>query len=220
VRLGILLVVLGALLATASPAAAVTCAPPYSYAGLANATGGHGVRATLTSVKTPTVQQGHIGAWVGVGGPGMGPNGEDAWLQVGLASFEDGVSRLYYEVATPGEAPRYVEVDPAVASDEPHEVAVLEVGGRPSTWRVWVDGAPVGDAVYLPGSSGAWQPMAIAESWNGGSKACNAFAYRFERVAIARHAGGRWARLRPGTRYEDPGYRLVAARTGFIAESA
>jgi hypothetical protein len=208
-----------ALLACASPAIAGTCAAPYSYAGLASAAGGYGVRATVTAVAAPDVERGHVGAWVGVGGPGMGPNGEDAWLQVGLASFGDGGSRLYYEVTLPGDAPRYVEVDPSVAPGESHRVAVLEVANRPSTWRVWVDGAPVGEPVYLRASAGAWPPMAIAESWNAGTSACNAYEYRFEGVGVMRRRGGRWASLDAGARYEDPGYRLVASAGGFLAES-
>jgi hypothetical protein len=79
----------------------------YSYAGFASAKRAHGVRADLTAVREPSVVNGHVAAWVGVGGVGEGPNGSDSWLQVGVSSIAGlGESGLYYEVTRPGEAPR------------------------------------------------------------------------------------------------------------------
>ena len=42
-------------------------------------------------LDTPAVagSSSHVAGWVGVGGPGLGPHGEDEWLQVGLATFGD-----------------------------------------------------------------------------------------------------------------------------------
>src|SRR6185503_3969216 len=47
----------------------------YSYAGFQSAHRGHGIRATLVSLGSPNVRNGHVAAWVGVGGSGLGPNG-------------------------------------------------------------------------------------------------------------------------------------------------
>ena len=42
--------------------------------------------ATVTMTTGPRVAGGHVAAWVGVGGVGLGPNGTDQWLQVGFGS--------------------------------------------------------------------------------------------------------------------------------------
>ena len=196
------------------------CASDYSYAGFANIGAGHGVRATLTAVALPEVEWGHVAGWVGVGGPGLGPNGEDAWIQVGLSGFPGSTSKLYFEVTEPGASPKYTELEADVAVGEARRLAVLEMASRPDWWRVWVDGVPVSQPVFLPGSHGAWTPIATAESWNGGRKSCNRFQYRFERVMVARAAGGDWRELSPGQTFEDPGYRLSRDAAGFVASGA
>ncbi len=219
-RLSTTLVAFAAAAVLASGATAAVCNESYSYAGLVNGAPGHGVRATVRALELPGVEWGHVGAWVGLGGPGLGPNGEDEWIQVGLSGFSGTTNKLYYEVARPGDAPVYTEVDSLVALGEAHRIAVLEMAGRRDHWRVWVDGRPVSEPVLLPGSHGAWAPMAIAESWNGGRATCNRFTYRFERVMVTRHAGGRWTALAPGTTYEDPGYELDIRRpAGFLARA-
>jgi hypothetical protein len=184
-------------------------ARPYSYAGFAATQPASGVSATVTSLSAPQVLNGHVAAWVGVGGPGAGPGGSDEWLQVGLSSFaggEDG--RLYYELALPNQQPKYVEIDANVAPGESHRLTVLEIGSRPSWWRVWIDGRPATPPVDLPQSHNRWRPIATAESWNAGTAVCNAFAYRFGNVAAA--AAGRWITFARGYRFQDPGYRVVA----------
>src|SRR6266536_6298283 len=51
------------------------------------------------AAQAPKVRDGHIAGWVGVGGVGEGPDGTDAWIQVGLSAFRgDWTSRMYYEV--------------------------------------------------------------------------------------------------------------------------
>src|SRR5689334_1970719 len=75
----------------------------YSYAGLAAASGGYGVAATITPLSRPTVRGGHVAAWVGVGGPGAGPHGADEWLQVGISVEPSRGDALYYELAAPGQ---------------------------------------------------------------------------------------------------------------------
>jgi hypothetical protein len=210
-----------ALTIAAAPALGSTCDASYSYAGLANAGEGHGVKATVTAMQLPDVQWGHVAAWVGVGGAGMGPNGEDSWIQVGFSGFFGSSNKLYYEVTRPGDTPRYTEVDDEVGLGEARRIAVLEMAGKPSWWRVWVDGTPVSEPVYLPGSHGTWTPMATAESWNAGKASCNRFEYRFDRVMVARSAGGGWSAIDPGTTFEDPGYRvLMGDRSSFVATAS
>lgn len=213
---------LAAALATAGslavPAWAGCGSSTYSYAGLANAGAGHGVKATITALSLPQVEWGHVAGWVGVGGPGMGPNGEDEWIQVGFSGFQGSGTKLYYEVTRPGASPTYTEVESEVPVGAPRRLAVLEIAGRSDWWRVWVDGEPVSEPVHLPGSHGTWTPMATAESWNAGKAACNRFSYRFDQVMVARRAGGGWRVLSPGHTFEDPGYRVLRREpAGFLA---
>ena len=73
-------------LALAAVPAAMSGTPPaacskraYTYAGFAGAARSHGVSATITQLAPPEVANGHVGAWVGVGGPGEGAGGSDEW---------------------------------------------------------------------------------------------------------------------------------------------
>jgi hypothetical protein len=223
-RVGVAAAALAAAAAFAAPAsAALWCdgeSESYAYAGVVDLQRAHGIVATVTALSVPSVQWGHVAGWVGLGGPTAGPNGEAEWIQVGYSGFYGGATKLYYEIAVPGSAPRYYEVDGSVGVGERHRVAVLEMGRRPNWWRVWVDGRPVSDPVYLPGSHRAWQPMAIGETWNAGRPACNSFAYRFGRVRIATRAGGSWRR--PVNLYElqDRGYQVVRPFAAtFIAQA-
>jgi hypothetical protein len=191
----------------------------YTYAGYAASGRAHGASAVLTPLAAPAVVNGHVAAWVGVGGPGQGPKGADEWLQVGISAFSDH-SSLYYELAEPGAAPRYVEVLATVAPGESHRVTVLEMHGRPNWWRVFVDHRPVTHPLHLPASHGRWHPIATAESWNGGTPSCNSFAYRFGRVRSASAGGGGWKRFSTGYRFQDRGYRVIrVARSSFIART-
>ena len=205
------LVVLAASPAEGRDSAASACgSQPYAYAGLQSDSRAHGVEATIVALRAPTVADGHVAGWIGVGGVDAGPGGKAEWLQAGLASFAPGnTSRLYYEVAVAGSDPRYVELDPVVSAGDSHRLSVLEMSRRPSWWRVWVDGRPASRPIHLPGSHGAWYPQAIAESWNGGTGACNSYAYRFANVRLARENGGVWRTLRSSSVFQDPGYRVV-----------
>ena len=192
--------------------------PGYSYAGLQSVRRAHGVRTTLTAIARPWVENGHVAAWVGVGGPGQGANGSDAWIQVGIAAFAGTGSKLYYEVTRPAVGPRYHEIDANVRAGERKRVAVLEMSRRPGHWRVWVNGRPVSEPVYLRASSGRWRPIATAETWDGGRRVCNGFAYRFDGLRVAAWRGGSWERFLSGYRWEDPGYRVQRrSRAGFRA---
>jgi hypothetical protein len=190
----------------------------YSYAGVQSLVPAHGVSARLTAVSVPRVQSGHVAAWVGVGGAGLGRNGADEWLQVGLSAYPGTRTELYYELAQPGSTPAYHVLDASVAAGTIHRVAVLEMRGRPDVWRAWVDGSAVSPPLYLPGSHGAWRPVATAETWDGGRPACNGYGYRFDEVRVATRAGGAWIPLSNGRWLESPGYR-VRSRTAaaFVA---
>lgn len=206
--------------APSAPAAPRSCADGYTYAGRLNATRAHGVRATLTALAKPDVAAGHVAAWVGVGGVGEGPNGSDAWIQIGLSAFPGSESKLYYEVTRPGAPPTYHELEPSVGTGRRFRVAVLEMGKRPNHWRVWVNGRAVSEPVFLPRSNGRWRPIATAESWAGSGSACNSFAYRFERLRVSSAPGGSWRTFVGGHTFLDRGYRVIdRGRATFLAKS-
>jgi hypothetical protein len=192
----------------------------YAYAGLARASGSYGVEAGLSMVAQPLVERGHVAAWVGVGGPGQGPNGTDEWLQAGVNRVVGGTSKLYYEIARPGLSVQYVELASSVPAGRQHRLAVLEMAGRPGVWRVWLDGRPASRPLYLAGSHGRLFPMAIAESWDAGAPACNRYAYRFRDVAVAGRPGGSWRPFAGAQLMQDPGYRVIrSGDEGFVAAS-
>jgi hypothetical protein len=165
----------------------------YSYAGISSRTAVYGVSTDLTALAAPSVRNGHVAAWVGVGGPGQGPHGSTEWIQVGYAGFPGlALSSLYYEVTLPGHAPTFHEVSTDIHPGEHHRLAVLEVAHHNGWWQVSVDGKPVSPAYHLPGSHGAWRAIATAENWGGGLNACNLYSYRFDHVSVAHTAGGPW----------------------------
>jgi hypothetical protein len=188
--------------------AAGTAAGGYSYAGHQASFHGHGVRATIALTRLPSVEAGHVAGWVGVGGRGQGPNGEDEWIQAGIAAVPGADPSLYAEVARGGAAPEFLPVDGEVAVGRSHRIAVLETSARPGWWRVWVDGRPATGPIELAGSSGRWAPIATAESWNAGTEACNAFAFRFERVSVSYGGGGSWRPFVSAHRFLDGTHRL------------
>jgi hypothetical protein len=189
----------------------------YTYAGHQAIGVGHGVRATITQVREPEVAAGHVAGWVGVGGPGQGPNGTDEWIQVGLASVPDAAPFLYVEITRPGRSPSFQTIESDVATGESRRVAILEMAGRPGWWRIWVDGDPVTNPIFLRGSSLRFAPIATAESWNGGQAACNQFSFRFERVGVSHGLGGSWHPFRPGFKFQNGGYTVRTLAGGSSA---
>ena len=181
----------------------------YAYAGHASDRKAHGVRATIQALAMPTVAAGHVAGWVGVGGPGAGPKGEDVWLQVGLAAWPGSQTILYVEFARPGITPVLRPIETGVPVDDRRRVAVLEMNGRPGWWRAYVGGKPVIEPIHLPGSSGRWQPIATGESWNGDVGACNRFSFRFEDVKVAGSPGGSWRPFLPGYKFQDKGFAVL-----------
>ena len=180
----------------------------YTYAGHQANVAGHGVRATITPTRSLNVAAGHVAGWVGVGGPGQGANGEDAWLQVGIASVQGNAPYLYAEVVRDGRQPQLILLDEGLQTGVSRRVAVLETSTQPDSWRVWVDGRPVTKPLHIRGSSGGWAPIATAESWDGGEAVCNRFAFRFERVSVSYGGGGSWRPFVSGHRFLDSGHKL------------
>ena len=189
----------------------------YTYAGHQATYEGHGVRARITALRTPQVTGGHVAGWVGVGGPGQGPNGEDAWIQSGIASLPGMAPFVYAEITRPGRHPQFMLVESDVGVGSTRDIAVLEMGRRHGWWRVWVDGQAVTRPVKLRGSSGRWAPIATAESLTDGS-GCNRFSFRFERVSVSYGGGGSWRPFVPGYRFLDGGNRLRPLTTTVPAE--
>jgi hypothetical protein len=165
-----------------------------------------GVAATVELRAAPQVEHGHVAAWVGVGGVGMGPRHSNEWLQAGIATIPDTGNVLYYEVAKPGLAPRYHQLRPGIKVGERHRVAVIEMERRPNFWRIWVDHRAVTRPIYLEESHNRWAPVATSESWNGGVASCNGFAYRFKTIRV-RNAG--WQLVSNAYRIETPGYSVA-----------
>jgi hypothetical protein len=163
------------------------------------------VAATLAVQAQPHVEHGHVAAWVGVGGVGMGPGGSTEWLQAGYAA-DGSSSDLYYEVAEPHSAPRYHSVGLVIEPGEKHRVGVIEMQRRPGWWRIWVDRVPVSAPIFLPGSHDGWPPIVTSESWNGGVPSCNAFAYSFSAIRV-RHAS--WTPLADAYLIQTSGYAVV-----------
>ena len=99
-RLLLATAVVAALALAGSVATASACGKNgYSYAGLGAPTYGSGISAVITAMGPFSIPNGHVAGWVGVGGPGLGPNGTDEWLQIGLSGFPGLYSDIYYEVA-------------------------------------------------------------------------------------------------------------------------
>jgi hypothetical protein len=189
--------------------AAASCATSsYSYAGVSSINARYGVSARISAARQPNVRKGHVAAWVGVGGAGLGPGSSDEWLQVGISAKPNQQPALYYEVALPHQAPRYVMLKGHLPIGKTYDVSVLESRKHPGMWRVWVNGSRMTHGIYLPGSHGAWRPIATAESWNGDALGtCNTFAFRFQQIRVATKPGGDWKPI-DGRVLADAGYRV------------
>jgi hypothetical protein len=205
---------------SAAKAAPVSCWEGYSYNGVQSPTRGYGISATLTLANASVVGNGHVAAWVGVGGLGMGPNGTDEWVQAGIAHDAGRLDVLYYEYKRPGDADAtYVRLK-VVTAGEKHSIVVSERLARKNYWTVIVDGVPVHPDVFLPGSHGAFQPVATAENWDGGiAGSCNAYSYGFSNLKVRSQSGGAWKPFDLSRVLRDPAYRMTLRPSGFSATS-
>jgi hypothetical protein len=186
----------------------------YAYAGNQATAHAHGIRARITVAREPRVDNGQVAGWVGVGGAGEGPNGENSWLQTGVVVLPNTLPILYAEIAEPGRELEFVQLETDLVVGETRRLAVLEMAKRPNYWRVWVNGQPVTRPIFLPESGDKWQPIATAESWNGGTDVCNSFGFRFEQVGVAGARGGSWHEFTPGYEFLDRGYALRPLTAG------
>jgi hypothetical protein len=206
-RLAQLAGVISAALALACSApAALACAAGYTYAGVYAKQPTPGVATSLSMLAMPSVDGGHVAAWVGIGGPGLGPGGSDEWLQVGLASFQTPVARLYYELALPGQTPQFFELGTGILPGFVVRVGVMELPYAPNSWVV-ITPKGIAGPFYLPRSHNRWQPVATAESWAKGGALCNSYSYSFENVELA-EKHGTWKPLRKSVTLQDPGWRV------------
>jgi hypothetical protein len=209
-------------LALAGSASAGTChAATYAYAGLGTRSAARGVTATIIPTAAPDVVDGHIAGWVGVGGYGVGPNGTDEWIQIGIIAFPGNAAQIYYEVTRPGNQPVLTTVRRTVFVGERHRFAVLELARRPNWWRVWLDGQPVSRPVLLPRSHGWLTAQAMGESYAGlRDGTCNLYSFTFDRVAVAEARASLWSPLRGFDLFQDPNYLLErTSATSFVARS-
>jgi hypothetical protein len=188
----------------------------YSYAGIGAPQRAFGISASVSALSGFPVLNGHVAAWVGVGGPGEGPGGTDEWLEIGLSGFPDVTgSDIYYEVSEPDGFPVYHQVASNLPAGKASEVGVLEMHGRPDWWRVWLNGQAVSKPIRLPHSHARWAPIATAESWDGGTHgACNTFLYHFRHIRVARAPGGGWQSLSSGYPIRSSVTRVRRSRGG------
>ena len=186
----------------------------YTYAGLAHGEAVRGVSATLTAVTAPRVAGGHVAAWVGVGGRGDGPGGSNAWLQAGLATYETGGSRLYYELMLPS-GRRYVELARGVRPGKRFTVSVLEI--TPGSWQVAVDGQAASPVLALPDSAGGFPAIVTAESWATDRQACNRYAFGFAGAQFLGEDGAWHPFARPQVMVSSSTSITRRSATGFIA---
>jgi hypothetical protein len=193
------------------------CWSGYSYAGVQSPASSFGVSATISLLGAPTVPNGHVAAWVGVGGAGLGPGGSDEWVQAGIAHDAGQGDVLYYEVKRPADATAQLVSLGSVSVGESHKVAVVERAAQRDAWRVLLDGQRVSPILVLPGSHGSFAPVATAESWDGGTSVCNRYAFDFTDLAVATQPGGSWAPFQLSRILRDPAYQLALRNTGFTA---
>ena len=199
---------------------ATTCSSQsYAYAGLFSNVRASGIKATVTTLAAAQVTSGHVAGWIGVGGTNAGPGGVAEWLQTGVQKSAGGDTEIYAETTTPGGSPTYQMLVSDVEPGTPYKLEVVELSGQANTWQVLLNGAPASAPVSLPGSS-QFEPMAMSESWNGGTPTCNGFDYRFGNVKIATNPGA-WVALTNTQSLTDNGYHITdRTLSGFTATSA
>jgi hypothetical protein len=200
--------------------AAKSCWAGYSYDGVQSPSRGYGVSANLTLNARSSVAAGHVAAWIGVGGAGLGPGGSDEWVQAGIARDAGGADVLYYEYKQPGDAvATYIRLF-NVAPGESHAVVVYERAAQRDSWRVIVDGTKVSEPITLPGSHGRFQPVATAENWDGGvAGSCNAYDFDFSNLAVRSQYAGAWQAFDLSRVLRDPAYAIKLRASGFTASS-
>jgi hypothetical protein len=196
------------------------CTATYDYAGAQDVRPRSGVRAKLRAVTQPRVAAGHVAGWLGVGGPGQGPNRSTVWLQAGYSAMMDWPQQIYYEVTLPKQGTRYRTIKAALSPGETHVRAVLEVKGTRGRWQVMLDGKAASPVITLPGSHARFAPQVLAETWNAGTRSCNHYSYSFKEIRMARAPGGSWTLPKAGYVWRNRQNQAVkTARDSFVARS-
>jgi hypothetical protein len=206
--------------AQATAHGAKTCWSGYSYNGVQSPTRGYGISANLTLSSPSVVEVGHVAAWVGVGGAGMGPGGADEWVQAGIAHDVGGQDVLYYEYKRPSDSKATYTTLQVASPGQSHSFVVYERAAQRDSWAVIVDGVKIGPPVTLPRSHGLFQPVATAENWDGGvAGTCNRYGYAFSNLAVRSEYKGAWQAFDLSRVLRDPAYRLALGHSGFTASS-
>jgi hypothetical protein len=195
------------------------CWSGWSYDGVQSPAKEYGVSTSLTLEQASVVSAGDTAAWIGVGGPGMGPGGSDEWLQAGFAHDAGGTDVLYVEYKRPGDAHATYTTLGAVSPGSTHTFAIYERASQRDSWQVKIDGAAVGSPIALPGSHGKFAPVATAENWDGGVGSCNQYSYSFSKLTVQKAVGGTWTPFNLSRVLHDPAYALSLGRAGFLASS-
>jgi hypothetical protein len=127
---------------------------------------------------------------------------------------------IYAESTTPGTDTVYQALVHNVVAGTPYRLAVRALANRTDVWQIFLNGRPVTTPITLPGS-GHFEPMAMGESWNGGSPpTCNGFSYRFSQLKIASKTGT-WTPLTKTSPISNKGYKITDRTSdGFTASSA
>jgi hypothetical protein len=188
----------------------------YSYTGVTSNAVVGGVGATVVVQEAARVPAGHVAAWVGVGGPGLGAGGLDEWIQAGVVVFDRGsTGRVFFEIA------RGVRVRLGFAQEvgvgARLRFQVLEDLSRPGWWQAWVDGVPVGPPVFLPGSHGAWRAQVMAEDWISSAGGCNSFSFGFGGLNVRASGSSLQEPLTDSTPFTQGGVRSSRSENGFRA---
>jgi hypothetical protein len=206
--------------AQAAPKAAKTCWSGYSYNGVQSPTRAYGISANLTLSSRSIVDVGHVAAWIGVGGAGMGPGGSDEWIQAGIAHDVGGQDVLYYEYKRPGDATATYTTLQLANPGQSHTFVVYERAAQRDSWAVIVDGVKISPPVTLPGSHGLFQPVATAENWDGGvAGSCNQYGFAFSNLAVRSDYKGAWQAFDLSRVLRDPAYQLTLGQSGFKVSS-
>jgi hypothetical protein len=194
----------------------------YAYAGVIGPDTAGGASGTIVEQVEPQVPNGHVAAWVGVGGAGMGPGGKDEWLQTGIyKDYDQAASHLYYEVKLPGyEKAKLVSLGPVVANAA-KTFKIQE--SSPNHWAAYVNGRQRSPVYLLPKSHSSFKPVFTAEQWGGSnpSNTCNTYNFKFTDLKVRRNDSPTFNALSGASRLVLPGFKLsLDTPNSFVASNS
>ena len=116
--------------AAATLAAACVAVPSHARGACGGGTYAYAGMSSRQAPAAPTVLDGHVDGWFGVGVPWLCPKGTDEWIQSGFTSISgDSLNRIYYEIQRPGHKDEYRELRHDVPVGAHHRFAVRELAG-------------------------------------------------------------------------------------------